>query len=42
MVEAILYNNAVHSVIYGGWYCIHMWKTLARPNHFTKRAGMSS
>ena len=25
----VLYDNAVHSVICGGWHFAHMWKTLS-------------
>jgi hypothetical protein len=32
--------NAVRHVICEGWHLIHMWKTLARPHHFTKMGGL--
>jgi hypothetical protein len=38
---SMLYNNAVLLVIYEGWHCSHIWKTLAWPHLFTKRGGFS-
>jgi hypothetical protein len=38
---SILYNNAAHPDICEGWHYTHMWKTLARLHHFTKRESFS-
>ena len=38
--SSVLYNNALRFVICEDWHFTHMWTSLARLHHFTKRGGL--